>query len=237
MKRFYDQAVAEAMADGHRILLDGRPLRTPGKRSLLVPSARLATALAEEWQGQETEIRPEAMPLTRLASTVVDRMPAERAARIAEISAHASTDLLCHRADQPPALALRQAETWQPWLDWLGATHGALLVVTTGVMPVRQPPAALDRLRAVVEGVGDWSLVGLHAATMTLGSAVLGLALLVGRLDAEQAVQASLLDELYELELWGRDQEALARHAMVRHDVLAAERFLRALATNGAVTA
>ena len=237
MKRFYCEVTAEPAAGGHRILLDGRPLQTPGKRPLMVPSARLAAAIAEEWRRQETKIQPETMALTRLASTVVDRMPAERATRIAEIAAHAGTDLLCHRADQPAALAERQVVDWQPWLDWVKATHGVGLVVTTGIMPVSQPPAALARLQGVVEGLGDWPLVGLHAATTTLASVVLGLALLAGRLEAEQAVQASLLDELYELERWGADEAALARHAAVRDDVLAAERFLGTLTTNGAAAA
>ncbi len=229
MKRFYRQVEVAAADAGHRVLLDGRPLRTPAGQALALPSAALAEALAEEWRAQGETLAPHAMPLTRLASTAQDRMPDQRAAAIEEVAAYARTDLLCYRAAHPLDLALRQQHGWQPLLDWAAATIGARLAVTTTLLPVAQPEPAVARLRAAIEQLGDWPLVGLHAATTALGSLVLGLALARGRLDAQQALAASLLDELYEIERWGKDDDTLRRHDALSRDVAAAAAFLERL--------
>jgi chaperone required for assembly of F1-ATPase len=214
-------------------MLDGRPLRTPARAPLALPSAALAEALAEEWRGQGETIAPHALPLTRLASTAQDRMPGQRAAAIAEVAGYARTDLLCYRAAHPLDLALRQQHGWQPLLDWAAATFGARLSVTTALLPVAQPEAAVGRLRAAIEQLGDWPLVGLHAVTTALGSLVLGLALARGRIDAAQALAASLLDELYEIERWGKDGETERRHEGLARDVGAAATFLDRLGPRG----
>jgi chaperone required for assembly of F1-ATPase len=229
MKRFYREATVDLGDQGYRVRLDGRPLRTPGKRPLVTPTVGLARAIAAEWQAQGEEIQPATLPLTRLASTAVDRMPALRAAAIDEAAGYAGTDLLCYRASEPLELVQRQWHAWQPLLDWAAATYSVRLTVTTWMLPVEQPAAALERLRAAVAALEDWPLVGVHAATTALGSLVLGLALLHGRLDAEQALAASLLDELFELERWGRDAETERRHAALRRDVAAASTFLQRL--------
>jgi chaperone required for assembly of F1-ATPase len=226
VKRFYQSVEVAVADDGHRLLLDGRPLLTPGRRALTLPSARLAEALADEWRAQDGTIRPEGMPLTRLANTARDRMPELRAVAIDEAVAYAGTDLLCYRAAAPLALVERQQHLWQPLLDWAASAFGTRLTVTTTLLPVTQPDAALRGLRAAVEAFGDWPLVGLHAATTTLGSLVLGLALTRGRIDAEQAVAASLLDELFEIERWGKDAETERRHDALRREVDAAALFL-----------
>jgi len=233
MKRFYRQATVDLGDQGHRVLLDGRPLRTPGRQPLVTPTVGLAQAIAAEWQAQSETIRPAALPLTRLASTALDRMPALRAAAIDEAAGYAGTDLLCYRAGEPLELVRRQHHAWQPLLDWAATTCGARLCVTTSILPIEQPPLVLQRLRAVVEDLPDWPLVGVHAATTALGSLILGLALLRGRLDAERAVSVSLLDELFEIERWGRDAETERRHAALRRDVEAAAVFLERL---GALT-
>lgn len=229
MKRFYRAVSVVAGADGHRILLDGRPVHSPARRPLVTPSAALAEAVADEWRGQGETIERAGMGLTRLVSTALDRMPALRGAAIDEALGYAETDLLCYRAAAPAELAERQQQSWQPWLDWLAKAHGAGLVVTTSMLPVAQPEAALARLRAAVEPLDDWHLVGLHGATTALGSLVLGLALLEGEIDAEQALAASLLDELFEIERWGRERDALRRHQVLRRDLAAAARFLACL--------
>jgi chaperone required for assembly of F1-ATPase len=169
------------------------------------------------------------MPLTRLASTAIDRMPAQRQAAIEEVIGYADTDLVCYRAAEPFELVQRQHHAWQPMLEWLSQTYGVRLVVTTSILPLVQPPAARALLRGVIEELGDWPLVGMHAATTALGSLVLGLGLLHGRLDAEAALAASLLDELYEVERWGSDVEAERRHQAWRRDVGGAARFLAGL--------
>lgn len=218
-----------AAAEGHQVLLDGRPVRTPARRALAVPSATLAAAVADEWRAQGETLQPASMALTRLISTAIDRMPALRAAAIDEVLGYAETDLLCYRAAAPADLADRQQQLWQPWLDWLARSHGVELVVTTEMLPVPQPETALARLRSSVEPLDDWRLVGLHAVTTALGSVVLGLALFEGEIDAEQAIAASLLDEQFEIDRWGREREMERRHNALRYDVEAAARFLACL--------
>jgi chaperone required for assembly of F1-ATPase len=230
MRHFYERASVVSGNHGHGVLLNGRPLRTPPKRPLVVPTVGLAEAIAEEWQAQGDTIRPAAMPLTRLASTALDRMPAQRGAAIEEVAGYAGTDLLCYRADEPFELVQRQQHVWQPLLDWAAETHGARLIATTSILPVEQPAPALERLRALIEAMSDWPLVGLHAATTALGSVVLGLALAERLLDADQALAASLLDELFEIERWGIDVETERRHAALRREVHGAAVFLAGLA-------
>jgi chaperone required for assembly of F1-ATPase len=226
MKRFYREATVDSGEFGHRILLDGRPIRTPAKQALAPPTARLAEAIADEWREQRDRIRPDTMPLTRLASTAIDRMPAQRQTAIEEVIGYTDTDLVCYRAAEPFALVQRQRHAWQPMVEWLAQTYGVRLVVTTSILPLVQPPAARAALRGAIEKLDDWPLVGMHAATTALGSLVLGLGLLRGRLDAEAALAASLLDELYEIERWGSDVEAERRHQALRRDVSGAARFL-----------
>jgi chaperone required for assembly of F1-ATPase len=229
MKRFYREVTVAPAEDGHRILLDGRPMRTPAKQLFAAPLAPLAEAIADEWREQGEIIRPDAMPLTRLASTAIDRMPAQRQAAVEEVVAYADTDLVCYRAAEPFELVQRQHHAWQPMLEWLTETYGVKLAATTSIRPVAQPAAARTRLRDAIEELSDWPLVGLHMATTALGSVVLGLGLLHGRLDPDAAFAASLLDELYEIERWGSDVEAERRHEVLRRDIGAAARFLREL--------
>lgn len=229
MRRFYRKVEIAAEGAAHCVLLDGRPLRTPAKLTLALPSAALAEALALEWQAQSEVIRPHEMPLTRLATTARDRMPRLRRAAIEEAVGYARTDLLCYRAAHPIDLVERQRDGWQPLLDWAAEVYGARLALTTTLTPAVQPDAAVARLRAAVEGLGDWPLVGVHALTTALGSLVLGLAVAGRRLDAGQALAASLLDELYEIERWGKDAETEQRHDALRRDVDAAARFLERL--------
>jgi chaperone required for assembly of F1-ATPase len=145
------------------------------------------------------------------------------------VAGYAGTDLLCYRADHPANLVARQAAAWQPWLDWAEQQHDARLVPASGIMPVAQPEPALRALHAAVERLGDWRLVGLHAATTLLGSLVLGLAFERGAIDSEQAFTTALLDELFEMEQWGEDDEQIRRHARIRADLVAADRYLRLL--------
>jgi chaperone required for assembly of F1-ATPase len=229
VRRFYRDVTIAPCEHGHGVLLDRRPLRTPAKHLLAAPTAALAEAIAAEWQEQAETIRPEQMPLTRLASTAIDRMPAERQAAIDEVVAYVDTDLVCYRAAEPFELVQRQRQTWQPMLDWLAVSYGIKLAVTTSLLPLTQPAAARARLRAAVEDLSVWPLVGLHMATTALGSLVLGLNLLHGRIDADAALAASLLDELFEIERWGSDLEAERRHDALRRDVRGAARFLRLL--------
>lgn len=231
MKRFYKTAsVAPAAAGpgaGHAVRLDGRPVRTPSKAELAVPTEALAAAIAAEWNSQGETLRLADMPLTQLANTAIDRVGALRPQMIDELLRFAETELLCYRAgDDQPALRDRQLSAWQPLLDWARTRYDADLCITAGLMPVTQSAAALKALRLAVEQLDDWRLTALQAAAAALGSLVLALALLEGRLDAEGAFAAAYLDEAFQIEQWGEDAEAAARLARLRKDVADAAEFL-----------
>ena len=226
MKRFYKRTGIVPMAGGHGVTLDGRLVKTPGKRDLVVPSLALAAAMAAEWETQQGDIRRETMPLTRLAGVTIDRNSTERAAVVRQVADYAETDLVCYRATRPPALAARQHEVWQPLVDWATARYDAPLAVTAGVIPASQPAASLAAFTKVVVGHDAFSLTALHAATQACGSLVIALALLEGRLDPDEAFAASQLDESFQIEAWGEDGEQAKRRAALAAEITAAARFI-----------
>jgi len=228
-KRFYKEAASAPADEGFTVLLDGRRLKTPARKSLYLPTEGLATALAEEWGRQGEHIDPFAMPLTRLANTAIDRVEPQRAAVIDETVKFADTDLLCYRAEFPEALARRQHAAWQPLLDWAEAEYGARLAVTAGILPVAQPPEAFERLRVRVAELDDFALSGLQNAVSLFGSLILGLAVLRGRVDDASAFEAAHLDEAFQAEQWGEDAEAAQRLAQRRAELAETGRFLRLL--------
>ncbi len=220
-----------AMADGHGITLDGKPLKTPGKRDLVSPNAALATEIAEEWNAQHGDVRPTTMPLTRLAATSIDRVALHRDAIIRQTANYGGTDLVCYRATHPPALAALQLAVWQPLIDWTVLRYDAPLTVTAGVIPKSQPDATLRAFAAAVGELNDFELAALHAVTAACGSLIIGLALIEGRLDAQQAFAASQLDESFQIEAWGEDAEQAQRRRALAADIEAAARFLSLLRT------
>ena len=229
MKRWY-AAAGVAGSEGHyRIELDGRPVMTPARRPLRLPSRPLGDAIAGEWTCQGDRIDPGAMPLMRLASTAIDRVAPDPARVIADLVAWGMSDLVCFRADHPVELMRRQVASWQPLVDWVAAEHGAALAVTTGIMPLEQPPESINALRSVVEDLDSFHLVAVHSITNATGSLVIALALLAGRLGAGEAFRVGALDDLWSLEIWGDDAEARRRLDVRRTDICQAERFLRLL--------
>jgi chaperone required for assembly of F1-ATPase len=229
MKRVYKQATARAAEGGWGVALDGRPMRTPAKHDLMVPSAALAEAIAAEWDAQQDEIRPATMPLTRLAATAIDRTRTQRELVAAEAANYAGTDLVCYRAEHPPPLIARQQAEWQPLIDWAMQRYDAALAVTSGIVPQPQSPAALKAFAAAVAAQDDFRLTALHAMTTACGSLVIALALIEGRLDAASAFAVSQLDETFQIEAWGEDAEATARRQSLAEDIEAASRFVRLL--------
>ena len=229
MKRFYKSTGVDAVEGGYWVLLDGRSLKTPAKAELVLPIEGLAEAVAEEWEQQTEEIEPDAMPITRLATTAVDRMPELRDAAIQEVADYAGTDLVCYRTADPDELVRRQHEAWQPALDWMAKRYDIAFDLTVSLVPAEQPQATLASVRKVIEAIEDWPLVGVHGATTSLGSVVLALALWHGELDADAAAAASLVDELFEIERWGQERDATRRHEVLRRDVRGIARFLRHL--------
>jgi chaperone required for assembly of F1-ATPase len=229
MRRVYTSVATRPVDGSWGVALDGKPVRTPAKRELAVPSAALAAALAAEWDAQREEIQPATMPLTRLAATAIDRTAVQRGLVVAETAGYAGTDLVCYHADHPPVLAARQDAMWQPLIDWAALRYDAALAVTTGIIPAPQSPAALRAFAAIVAAQDDFRLTALHTLTAASGSLVIALALVEGRLDAEAAFAASQLDETFQIETWGEDPEAATRRHALAADIAAAARFLALL--------
>lgn len=230
MKRFWDNATAEPVADGWEIRLDGRPMRLPSATPLRLTRERLAHAIAAEWQAaggaKGGEMSFSDTPLTRLAGTAQERIAPDPHPTVDAIARYGESDLLCYRADSPPKLVALQTERWQPWLDWVAREHGAALRVTAGVGYVRQHHDAVDALRQAVAACNTDVLAGLGIAVPALGSLVLGLALAAGALEADTAHELAALDELFQAEQWGEDGEAVTRRASVAADIRLAARYI-----------
>lgn len=230
MKRFWDRAEPVAREHGWGVALDGRPMRLPSGAALIVPIRSLAAAIAEEWQaaggGKGAEVTLAALRTTRVIATAIDRIAPAPEATVEALAAYGETDLLCYRAEHPPELAARQAERWQPLLDWAALALDAPLVVTAGVVPVAQPPQACAALRAALARRHPIALAALGVAVPALGSLVLGLALAERRIGAAEAHALATLDEGFQSEAWGEDAEAAARLAGIAEDVHLAARIL-----------
>lgn len=214
-KRFYKQVT---VGEGNAVLLDGRPVKTPLKSSLQLPSIALAQAVAAEWQAQEKEIDPAAMPLTKLANTAIDRATTERQHVLKEIVDYAGSDLVCYWADRPPELVQRQRQHWQPVLDWHAAQIGATFSVVQGMMHVAQPQAALDVIAERAAALDAWQLTALYLLTTLTGSALIAFMMQQGALSAEDAWAAAHVDEDYQISQWGEDWEAAQRRAARRRE-------------------
>lgn len=231
MKRFYKETAVDLGDGGHRILLDGKPMRTPAKAVLVVPTRALAEAIATEWGAvpDKADINASHLPLTRLAATGLDRVTSQRGRVVEDIAKYAGSDMLCYRASEPESLVKRQRETWQPLLDWAEERYGARLVVVEGLAFVEQPADAVARLHDAVATHSDLGLSALFNLTHISGSLVVALAVAEGHLAAADAFVAAQLDELYQIERWGEDPIAAKRHEGIRHDIEAGARFLALL--------
>jgi chaperone required for assembly of F1-ATPase len=229
MKRFYQTASSRAEASGHGVVLDGKPIRSPAGKPFLLPTASLADAIAAEWQAQGEQVKPATMPLMQLAATAIDQVAVDPAPVVKSVAGFAVTDLVCYRAESPRSLFERQEQLWQPLVDWVRLHYDAPLIVVAGVMPRPQPPEALRAIEAAVAVLDPFRLTALASATGAAGSIVLGLALLEGRLSAAEVHDLSLLDETYQIERWGVDEEAARRQADLKIEIEAAERFLALL--------
>ena len=229
MKRFWKEARAEETGDGWAVLLDGRRVKTPAKRDMLLPVRALAEGVAAEWDAQDGEVRPLSMPLTRAAATCLDRVAPEFDAVADMIAAYGETDLLCYRATHPEGLVQRQNEGWDPVLDWLRETHGVHLAVAGGVMHVRQDRDAVSVLAGMVRAEDAWALTALSEMVTISGSLALGLAVRQGSLDAEDAWRLSRIDEQWNIDEWGEDADAAELARTRQTDFLRAAELLKTL--------
>lgn len=226
MKRFYKEAT---VGEGNRILLDGRPVQTPGRVPLALPGTGLAGAVADEWNAQGEVIDPRAMRLTGLANAAIDRIAPDPAAFARGLAAYGESDLLCYRAEGPAPLVARQAASWDPILGWAEARYGLAFEIATGVIHKPQPPETVARLAAALATRSPFALAGLSPLVTISGSLIVALALAEGAIGLDAAWAAAALDEQWQAETWGEDADAVAALANRRADFAAAARFLSLL--------
>lgn len=227
LKRFYEQVTTKDEGGGQAsLLLDGKPVRTPGKAPLVLPSQALAEAIAEEWRGQGTRIDPATMPLTKFANSVIDGVAGREGAVIDDILSYAGSDLLCYRAEGPKGLVALQTKHWDPIVAWAKQDLRAPMRLTEGVMHVGQSQASLDALKQRLINFDRWHLGPLHVMTGLAGSALLALAVALRRLSPEEAWSAAHLDEDWQINQWGEDEEASHRRESRWRDFAAAARML-----------
>ena len=229
MKRFYKTVTVEPVTGGHAIRLDGRPVRTPKRAELILPTSALALSVAAEWEGQADEIDPRAMPLTGLANAAIDHVAPDPGAFATMLAAYAETDLLCYRADAPAELVGHQAESWDPLIDWAQQLYDVEFEIIHGVMHRPQPPETVARLTAAVHGYGAFQLAALQPLVTIAGSLVIALALAEGEIDARTGFDIAHLDELWQVERWGEDESATRMRDAHARDFKAAARFLALL--------
>jgi chaperone required for assembly of F1-ATPase len=228
-KRFFSNVAIKDEGADVGVLLDGKPVRTPGRAHFVLPNAALAEAIAEEWRGQGERIDPETMPLTRLANSVIDGVKGREGAVIDDILNYAGSDLLCYRADGPKGLVALQAKHWDPIIAWARQDLGAPMRLAGGVMHVEQPPASLASIKKRLNTFDPWGLAALHVMTGLSGSALLALAVALRRLTPEEAWAAAHVDEDWQISQWGEDEEAKERSENRLRDFAAAARMLTLL--------
>ena len=227
-KRFYASAGVGETDGGFIVTLDGKPIKTPSGRTVIVPSRSLAETIAAEWNAQGENIEPLTMPLTRLANSVVQGVVDQAEAVRDDVAKYFGSDLLFYRAGHPEGLVAREASHWDPILFWAAEALGAHFILAEGVMHVRQPQSAIAAARAGLPA-DPWAIAAMHMITTLTGSALLALALFHGVIDPDQAWAAAHVDEDWNAEKWGVDEEVAARRAAKLVDFRAAAGVLKAL--------
>ncbi len=229
MRKFYSVVSIVPVEEGHCVGLDGKPVKTPGKRPLLLATPALAEAIASEWRAQDAFIVPATMKLTQLASTAIDRVAPNRAAVIDGLVGYAATDLVCYRATEPAELVAEQAALFDPLLNWLEERTGQALVIARGIMPVRQPEPALEAVRSILFGKTAEQLTAIQLAAALASSLTIALTLVEGRLNAATAFTTANVEELYQISKWGEDEDARERLDAVKGEFETLEQFTRLL--------
>jgi len=224
-KRFWKEAVVCPAEGGFAVMLDGRAVKTPAKTPLVVPTEGLARAIAAEWDAQTGLVRPATMPFTRTANSALDKVAPQFGAVVGMLADYGGTDLLCYRATDPAALIDRQNSGWNPLLDWAAATFDAPLRAVPGVMFIPQDAAALRNLHAAVASQSAFQVAGFHDLVAISGSLILGLAVTQGRLTPDEAFALSRIDEHWQAELWGVDEDAAILEAHKKDAFAQAARF------------
>lgn len=223
-RRFYEKVSIEEVAEGHIIRLDTHKLMTPEKKLLLLPYAQLAEAVADEWRQVDEDIILSDMPMSRLVYTAIDRVSESYEATAQAFASYGETDLLCYRATHPDTLVQRQDEIWSPYLDWVSATYGVSLQTGAGIAPIKQSQSSIEVLTQIAQGreglePNPLRLTGLAHGAGLLGSAVLALRMESGEDKAENIWRAAFLDDFFQFEQWGEDNEAMARLEGMKREI------------------
>lgn len=229
LKRFWKSTDVAQGEAGFAIRLDGRPVRTPAKALLEVPTQPLAEAIAAEWDAQQDKVNPHLMPFTRSANAAIDKVRIQHAEVADLLAAYGDADLLCYRAATPTELVARQAQHWDPLLDWAHDTLGARLNTRIGVMHAAQDPQALAHLSTQVHALDPFQLAAFHDLVSLTSSLVIGFAAIHGARPADSLWDLSRLDETWQAEQWGADEEAEEVAALKRGEFLHAHRFFSLL--------
>lgn len=229
IRRFYKAATVVERDGAFEIDLDGRALKTPGKNAMRLPTRAAAEVVAGEWEAQGEHIDFASMPATRHAYTATDRVSVTREEVAREVARYAGSDLLCYFADTPLLLIERQTDAWGPLLDWAKETEGLAFIRASGISYQPQPPQTIEKVEALALALDDFHLSALAFGGALMGSTILGLALLRGRLTADEAYELSRLDEAFQQEQWGVDEEAAERTAAQREEARALAKWLAAL--------
>lgn len=219
-RRFWTRATVAEVVGGFSVRLDDRPVRTPAKAPLVVPTAAMAQAIASEWQAQEKTVDPATMPVTRAANAAVDKVGPQRAEVAGMLAAYADADLTCYRAATPAALVERQASAWDPLLDWAARRYGARLIPVEGVVHAAQPRRSLERLAVPVHRMTAFELTGFHDLVCLSGSLIIALAATNRLFPLSDLWQRSRIDEIWQEEQWGVDEDAAAAAASKRRAFL-----------------
>ena len=231
MKRFWTTAAVTEAESGWGVALDGKPLRTPARTALTLPTEALAHAIAAEWNAQGELVNPRSLAVTGLANAAIDRVAPEAAAFADGLAVFAENELLAYRADYPPPLVAHQAAQWDPWLAWAQQRYGIMFTTVTGIIHRPQPPATLARITSAYRAFDAFRLAALNPVVTISGSALIGLAVADGAMDAATAWEIGHLDELWQAEQWGKDPLAEAGHAERQADLGAAVSMLGLLAS------
>ena len=226
MRRFWKEVTLELSTFGYAVRLDGRPVKTPTRNELALPTQRLANAVMAEWDAVEKSIDPARMPMTGFANAAIDRVGADRGTFAAAIAAYGETDLLCYRAAAGEALAKRQAEIWDPWLNWAQSRYDVSFVIVEGIMHQPQPETTLEKLREAVAARGTFELAAMAKLAHLSGSLIATLAVVERAGAAQDIWNAACVDELWQEELWGADYWAQKNRTDRENEFLQAVQFL-----------
>lgn len=230
MKRFYENAAVISTDQGFSVELDGREVKTPDKRPNLSPTKAMADVICAEWNEQENKVVPDSMPTAKMQNTAIDRVDVRRDDLIAELVKYADTDLLCYHSEFPEDLAARQNKLWHPLLDWVAKNHDVTLKVTSGIIHVEQDGTQLEKLGKFLHTLDSFSLTAFYNITTLCGSVSIALNVFGGNITVDQAWAAAQLDDNYQIEQWGIDDEAKIRQDNMKAELDTAVLFLDLIA-------